>query len=115
MTDVPESVRAALDSLRDLGGDDLVKQMVSVFIEYSAGRVKALDAAAEAGDLHAMAEAAHALKGSSRQLGLAAMADACLTVETAAKQGNLGTARAMAPSVSHTYQIAAQVLQAAIA
>jgi len=112
---VPESVRASLESLRGLGGDDLVRQMVSVFIEYSSGRVNALKSAVDSGDLTAAAEAAHALKGSSRQLGLNEMADACSAVEVAAKRGELDNARTIAPTVLETYQQAAQALRAAIA
>jgi HPt (histidine-containing phosphotransfer) domain-containing protein len=111
---IPESVRASLESLRGLGGDDLVRQMVSVFVEYSTGRVTALKAAVDSGDLTGAAEAAHALKGSSRQLGLNEMADACAAVEAAAKRGDLDTSRAAAPTVVETYHQAATALRAAI-
>lgn len=115
MSAIPETVRAALESLRELGGDDLVKQMVSVFIEYSAGRVRALESAIAIGDLTATAEAAHALKGSSRQLGLTAMADACQAVEMASKKGELDASRALVPTVIETYNAAALTLRAATA
>jgi len=115
VSDIPEPVRAALDGLQSLGGADLVKQMVAVFIEYSAGRVRALQGAADEGDLHAVAEAAHALKGSSRQLGLTAMADACLAVEQSAKQGDLAQTQTLAAAVHETYTAAAEWLQSATA
>ncbi len=115
MSEIPEAVRVALDGLRSLGGDDLMKQMVSVFIEYSAGRVQALQTAADSGNLTGVAEAAHSLKGSSRQLGLTAMADACLAAEHAAKQGDGVTTQTLAAAVHEEYTAAAQWLRDATA
>jgi HPt (histidine-containing phosphotransfer) domain-containing protein len=113
--EIPEPVLTALDGLRALGGDDLVRQMVTVFVEYSAGRIRALQGAADSGDLTGVAEAAHALKGSSRQLGLNAMADACLAAEQAAKQGDLAAVQTQAAAVHETYTTAAEWLKAATA
>lgn len=115
MSEIPEPVHAALDSLRSLGGDDLVRQMVTVFIEYSAGRVRAMQGAADAGDLTGVSEAAHALKGSSRQLGLNDMADACLAAEVAAKKGDAASLQTLAAAVHETYTTAADWLKAATA
>ena len=115
MTDIPESVRVALDGLRTLGGDDLVKQMATVFAEYSAGRVRALQGAAETGDLTGVAEAAHALKGSARQLGLTAMADACQATEEAARRGDGAGLQALAADVHGKYTAAAEWLRIAAA
>jgi HPt (histidine-containing phosphotransfer) domain-containing protein len=115
VNDIPESVRTALDGLRALGGDGLVRQMATVFIEHSAGRVSALQAALAADDVTAAAEAAHTLKGSSRQLGLLALADACLLVEQASKQGDAATARSHMAAVHTTYTAATELLRAATA
>jgi hypothetical protein len=52
VTGIPDSTRTALDGLRALGGDGLVQQMVSIFIDHSAGRIAALQSALDAGDLH---------------------------------------------------------------
>lgn len=115
MTEIPDSLRTALDGLRALGGDALVRQMASVFIEHSAGRVVALQSAADAADATGVAEAAHTLKGSSRQLGLIALADACLAVEQAAKQGNVEQAKTLVAAVHETYAAATDQLRAATA
>jgi HPt (histidine-containing phosphotransfer) domain-containing protein len=115
LTEIPETVRTALDGLRALGGDSLVKQMAAVFVDYSAGRVRALQGAVDSGDLKAVAEAAHALKGSSRQLGLTAMADACQAIEQAAKRGDLASTQTLAAAVHETYTTAAEWLKAAAA
>ena len=111
MSDIPDSVRTALDGLRTLGGDGLVQQMASVFIEHSAGRIAALDAAIHLGDMPGAAAVAHTLKGSSRQLGLTAMADACLAVELASKQGDSATTQTLVAAVHETYAAATQWLR----
>lgn len=115
VSEIPEPVRTALDGLRSLGGDDLVRQMAAVFIEYSGGRIRALHGAAEAGDLVTCAEAAHALKGSARQLGLLVMADACAAAEMAGKQGDAAAARIHAAAVQESYTTAVEWLKAATA
>ena len=108
-------MREALDSLRGLGGDSLVRQMVAVFIDYSDGRITTLQSAVAAGDLAGVATAAHTLKGSSRQLGLAALADSCQAVEQASKNGDADAVRALAPAVRETFTLATAWLKAATA
>lgn len=115
MLEIPESLKAALDGLRALGGDGLARQMASVFVEHSAGRVAALQGALDAGDASGAAEAAHTLKGSSRQLGLTALADVCLEVEQACKRGDVATARTFVAAVHEQYTAAAALLRLATA
>lgn len=115
MTGIPDSTQVALEGLRALGGDGLVRQMVSVFIEHSAGRIDALRSALDAGDLAGAAGAAHTLKGSSRQLGLSEMADACLALEQACKGGDGSAAQTLAAAVHDSYTAAAALLRAATA
>jgi len=111
LSEIPDSVRVALEGLRALGGDDLVKQMVVVFIEYSNGRVAALQSAADADDPRGASEAAHALKGSARQLGLMAMADACLAVETVGRTGDAAGTKALTAAVQTSYTTAVKWLE----
>ncbi|MBA4072406.1 MAG: hypothetical protein C0497_11305 [Gemmatimonas sp.] len=115
VTGIPNSTRAALDSLHALGGDGLVRQMVSIFIDHSAGRIAALQSALDAGDLHGAAGAAHTLKGSSRQLGLSEMADACVALEQACKGGDAPAAQTLAAAVHDSYMAAADLLREATA
>lgn len=115
MSEIPDDVRTALDGLRSLGGADLLRQMVTVFIDYSAERIQALQAAVAAGDLVAASAAAHALKGSSRQLGLFGMADACVAVEEASTKGDVAAARTHTAAVYGQYTTAVEWLKAATA
>jgi HPt (histidine-containing phosphotransfer) domain-containing protein len=115
LQEIPQPVRFALDGLRALGGDSLARQMVAVFSEHSAERIRLLQEAADRGDLKSVAESAHTLKGSARQLGLTEMADACLAVELAAKRGDPEATQTLAAAVHETYTTAAEWLEAATA
>lgn len=115
MPEIPDSLHAALDGLRALGGDGLVRQMASVFIEHSAGRIAALREALQTGNMQGVAEAAHTLKGSARQLGLSDFADACLAIEQAAKQGDAAAAQTLMAAVHETYTAATALLRSATA
>jgi HPt (histidine-containing phosphotransfer) domain-containing protein len=115
VNDIPESVRTALDGLRALGGDGLVRQMAGVFIEHSAGRIAALRDALGSGDAQGAAEAAHTLKGSSRQLGLTDLADVCLAVELATKQGDITGAQTHVAALHDSYTAATEMLRSATA
>lgn len=115
MTAIPDSTRTALEGLRALGGDGLVRQMVSIFIDHSAGRIDALRSALDAGDLDGAAGAAHTLKGSSRQLGLSEMAEACLALEQACKGGDASASQTLAAAVHESYTAAAELLREATA
>ena len=115
MSQIPDDVRVALDGLRALGGDALLKQMVVVFVQHSRDRMDALQGAAAAGDLVGAAAAAHALKGSARQLGLVAMGNACLAVEEACKRGDAATTQTKTAAVHLQYTTAVEWLTSATA
>jgi len=110
VTAIPAEVRAAMDGLRALGGEGLMKQMAAVFVQHSGDRVLALETSTTAGDFVAAAAAAHALKGSARQLGMTAMGDACVAAEQAAKAGDAATLQLKAAAVHTEYTTAADWL-----
>jgi len=115
VSELPKDVHDALEGLRSLGGDALLKQMVIVFVDYSRDRVQALEAASAAGDLLAAAAAAHTLKGSARQLGLLAMGEACVAVEQASKAGDAAAAQLHTAAVHTEYTTAVEWLTSATA
>src|SRR4051812_39191703 len=78
---LPEELRA----LADGGDDDLVKEVLSVFQSDTEDRVKTMRAACGTGDREELRKQAHALKGSSAQVGALAMAKLCQTLETTAR------------------------------
>jgi len=87
MTDLPVIERHRLDELRALGelsGVPLVTNVLTRFLGDLPAHVRGVrDAIADA-DAAALKFRAHSLKSSSAQLGAAAMAAACLSLEHAA-------------------------------
>jgi HPt (histidine-containing phosphotransfer) domain-containing protein len=62
------------------------------FLELMPGRVDAMTAAAERGDVGELAREAHGLKGSSATLGAVRLATACAALEQAGADGDLARA-----------------------
>lgn len=86
--ELPTDARPAIDEIRQIGGDELVREMVSTFLRFARARVPHLQDAAETGDLEAGATIAHTLMSSARQLGALALGDACASAELAALGGD---------------------------
>ncbi|HSP97353.1 MAG TPA: Hpt domain-containing protein [Candidatus Dormibacteraeota bacterium] len=72
---------AALRSLQEDGDDDLLAELIDLFLEDAPGRMAAIKAAVEASDWPALAERAHSLKGSCASLGAIHMASLCGRLE----------------------------------
>jgi two-component system sensor histidine kinase/response regulator len=85
---LPAEARPAVDELRSIGGDELVREMMGTFVRFAAAQVVRLHDAAAAGDLEGAAVLAHTLKSSARQLGAMPLADACASAELAARGGD---------------------------
>lgn len=77
-----------LDGLRPLG-DDIVAELVGVFLDTGPDHVAAIEVAYAAGDTARARREAHALRGAAGNLGFDALAVACGEVEDAARSGGL--------------------------
>jgi histidine phosphotransfer protein HptB len=75
---LPEELRA----LAEGGDDDLVKEVLSVFQSDTAERLHAMRATTDREELR---KQAHALKGSSGQVGAIGLSKICQTLETNAR------------------------------
>lgn len=64
---------AALAYIRELGGDDLVREMAEIFLSTTPEQLAAAAAAARAGDRAAAARVAHLLRSSVAQMGAPGM------------------------------------------
>ncbi|MEY2470297.1 MAG: Hpt domain [Actinomycetota bacterium] len=73
--------QAAVQALLDLGGDDLLRELVDLFMADLQPRLDELDRAITEGDNIGAANVAHALKGSCLYLGLSALADVSARME----------------------------------
>lgn len=77
-----------LDYLRELQDEDspgFVLQMIDLFIRESGERTAKIRQAVSAGDLPAVATAAHALKGAAASMGAVALQTRCAAIEEAAR------------------------------
>ena len=61
---------AALQRLRDLGGDALLSKMIDLFLENTPKRIQAALDGERTGNWHEVERAAHSLKSSAANLGL---------------------------------------------
>ena len=66
---IPMLDPAAVDRLRRIGGDKLLRAMLGSFLDNAAARMSAAAAAVAAGDGQGLADAAHALKSSAGNIG----------------------------------------------
>jgi HPt (histidine-containing phosphotransfer) domain-containing protein len=79
-----------VDTLRELGGEDdpgLLLELIELFLDDAAERMKTLSAAWDGGDLETVARSAHALKSASANIGALPFSGSCKDVELCAKDG----------------------------
>ena len=88
MTDDQEFQANALDLLRRVGKDRLVRDMTERFETSAPARLSAMRASAAAGDAAGAGSSAHSLKSSAGQLGAVALQRLCDEIEQAAERGD---------------------------
>ena len=75
-------------ALRWLGGDqELLRELVGIFIDDGPKRLKALREAMTASDVQQLEQVAHSLKGSAAILGASRLQESALALEEAAHDG----------------------------
>ena len=78
----------ALRSLQDDGEDDLLAELIDLFLEDAPTRITSMRQAIEREDWTAMGSWAHSLKGSCGSLGAMHMADLCAKLEAMGRAGS---------------------------
>jgi HPt (histidine-containing phosphotransfer) domain-containing protein len=83
--------RSVLDEIRALGGpgDDLLSEVIGVFLAEAPGQVRSVNEALAARDTAAIQRAAHRLKGSALGVGARQLAALVAAVELAARTGDV--------------------------
>ena len=107
---VDESV---LRELSDLGGTedpDLVGRLLRMFVSETPGRIEQIRSSLRTGDLQGARERAHQLKGSARQLGCAAVAALCKTLEASAETGDPRSLEETFRELERTYSATRELL-----
>jgi signal transduction histidine kinase/DNA-binding response OmpR family regulator len=91
----PASTNHRAELLARLEGDEeLLQDVVRVFLEDTPGRLAAIKAAVEANNAEAIQAAAHALKGAAGNLSETALFEAARTLERLGAEGRLDAAHA---------------------
>ena len=83
---------AIVDSLRELGGDDMLADLVELFLEDAEPRLAALGEAVKADDASAVERVAHSLKGSSGNMGAHGMSRLAAELQYIGASGDLSKA-----------------------
>lgn len=104
--ELPTDARPAIDEIRHIGGDELVRELFSTFLLFASSRFAHLQDAAETGDLEAGATIAQTLTSSAHQLGALALGDACASAELAARGGDAGGFVARAEDAARAFKSA---------
>jgi signal transduction histidine kinase/DNA-binding response OmpR family regulator/HPt (histidine-containing phosphotransfer) domain-containing protein len=81
-------VAEGLETLRAMGGQGLLNELIDIYLEDAPGMMTAIREAAEGADAKALEQSAHGLKGCSANLGLALLAKVCFELEDAGKKGS---------------------------
>ena len=77
---------AALDRLRQLGQGKFFIEMIDLYLDWSAKKLAQARAGEQAGDLHAIEQAAHSLKSSAFNVGAVQVRDLAQRIETLAQE-----------------------------
>jgi two-component system, sensor histidine kinase and response regulator len=109
MNEQPLLDGAAVARLQRLGGGELLRGMLELFLTQGPERLDAMDAAAAAGDAAHVERAAHSLKSSAGNLGAQRLQHAAELLELAAGAGVLDAA--VVHRVRTAHDATAEVLQ----
>jgi two-component system, sensor histidine kinase and response regulator len=101
-----QSVWALPEELQQLardGGADVVVEVIEIFQEDTAARLEKLQEAIRNGNCASIRAEGHALKGSSSQLGAAAMARMCFQMEQMGSSENIAGAAALLAEIQQHF------------
>ena len=76
---------AGLQRLNRMGGPAFIRKMIDLFLEEAPERLTAARRAEEAGDLVALAAAAHSLKSSAQNFGASRLSNVAAKIEAQAR------------------------------
>jgi len=109
----PASVWSLPEELQQLARDgaaDVVADVIAVFQEDTASRLEVLGEAVRAGNCSSIRAEAHAIKGSSAQLGAAAMARLCLQMEQVGNTVNVSEAAGLLVQIQQQFAEVGQAM-----
>jgi histidine phosphotransfer protein HptB len=98
---------AALEELRQLGGDDFVADLAATFLDEAPPLLAALRGT----DVDEVRRAAHTLKSNGATFGATRFSKLCRDLEEQAKAGDLTGAPALAAEIESEYELVAEELR----
>ncbi len=111
MNDNPVVDRAALERLREWGGDKLVSQMIRLYMENAEARLQQIDSGlSDGGDFVEAERGAHSLKSSAANVGARQVNQISQQMEDAAERGDVDTVRDLRPKLADAVSRAATEL-----
>jgi HPt (histidine-containing phosphotransfer) domain-containing protein len=81
-----------------------VKEIIRLFLRDAPARIEALRQALEAGDADAAMHAAHALKGTSANIGAHRLADLCEEMEERTRSGSVSGTKPIFASLESEFE-----------
>jgi HPt (histidine-containing phosphotransfer) domain-containing protein len=102
----------ALESLRELGGDDFVAEVASTFLADAPNLLATVRRALEQQDAAELRRAAHTLKSNGATLGAEEFSELCRELEERAKSGELVGGGELADRIDTEYARVRQALAA---
>jgi CheY-like chemotaxis protein len=94
---------AALGSLRDLGGDEFLREVIDAFLADAPDQIATLRRSLEKQSTEELRRAAHTLKSNGATLGAEQFAELCRSLEQRAKDGELDGASELVDRIEHEY------------
>lgn len=80
---------SAFADLREMSGDELLNELIDVFLEDGPKMIAAMQAALAAHDVDAFRRNAHSMKSNADTFGATALADLARALEVMGRAGNL--------------------------
>ena len=111
MDEKPVVDPAALDRLREWGGEKLLMQMVRLFLENSSKRMEQIRAGADGTDVSEAEKGAHSLKSSAANVGAMEVRRLAADIEAAALEKDQDSVRDVVPGLEHAYAEARAALE----
>ncbi len=107
--------RSILDQLRQIqaeGEVNFVQEMTELYLSEASPLLGAIRHAVASRDAGSLRQAAHTLKGNSKNMGVRQVANLCEALEAKGRHGSLDGAEMLLASLEREFERAAQALQA---
>jgi HPt (histidine-containing phosphotransfer) domain-containing protein len=97
---------AALDRLRRVGQDKLVKQMIDIYLDYAPKMLRNALSGEQEGDCLAIEKAVHSLKSSAGHIGAHAVHDLARRLEPLAREKQMDSLKPLLRELEAAFELA---------